>query len=61
MLVNILHSHGFQLILIADMALSHLLIGGSHPNDFKLMRCCVVIGQLMVLPIVYENGDVVIG
>ena len=46
--------------LLADVVLSHWLIGGSPPIDFNLMSCCLLICQLVVvLSIAHENGYVV--
>ena len=35
--------------LLADVVLSHWLIGGSPPIDFNLMSCCLLICQLEVV------------
>ena len=44
---------------IAEMVLPHWSISGSPPIDSKLIRCRLVIDQLVVvLLIAYENGDV---
>ena len=48
-----------QLNPIADVALSHWLIGGSPPIDSNLMSCCLLICQLVVvLSIAHENDYV---